>query len=67
MLSDGLTEAMNQEGGAYGTERLFMQLRQAWASGSIRSTCESVYHQVIAFEAKNKDDRTLFTLGRDAL
>lgn len=67
MYSDGLTEAMNQEGELYGLGRLEEQLLRMRATGSARAACEAVYRDVAAFECQNRDDRTLFILGRDGL
>lgn len=65
MYSDGLTEAMNQAGELYGLERLEDQLLRMRATGSARAACEAVYRDVAAFECQNRDDRTLFILGRE--
>ncbi len=67
MYSDGLTEAMNQVGELYGLQRLEEQLLRMRATGSARAACEAVYQDVAAFERQNRDDRTLFILGRDGL
>ncbi len=64
MYSDGFTEAMNDEGEEYGLERFQLQLRRHWASGSVRSACDGIYRDVARFETQNRDDRTLFILGR---
>lgn len=66
MYSDGLTEAMGARGELYGTERLTEQLRKLYPTGSVRAACEAVYRDVAAFETRNRDDRTLFILGRDS-
>lgn len=65
MYSDGLTEAMNQAGELYGLARMQDQLLRMRATGSARAACEAVYRDVAAFECQNRDDRTLFILGRD--
>jgi serine phosphatase RsbU (regulator of sigma subunit) len=67
MYSDGLTEAMNQAGELYGLARMEDQLLRMRATGSARAACEAVYRDVATFECQNRDDRTLFILGRDAL
>lgn len=66
LYSDGLSEAMNREGQLYGTARLCNQLRRLWGTGSPRAACEAVFQDVSAFDAQNRDDRTLFILGREA-
>jgi len=65
MYSDGLTEAMSQSGELYGLGRLQDQLLRMRATGSARAACEAVYRDVASFECQNRDDRTLFILGRD--
>jgi len=67
MYSDGLTEAMNKAGELYGLERMEEQLLRMRATGSARAACEAVYRDVAAFECQNRDDRTIFILGRDGL
>jgi serine phosphatase RsbU (regulator of sigma subunit) len=66
LFSDGLSEAMNQTGELYGLGRLSAQLRRLWGTGSPRAACEAVFHDVAAFDTQNRDDRTLFILGREA-
>jgi serine phosphatase RsbU (regulator of sigma subunit) len=66
LYSDGLSEAMNRHGELYGLERLSAQLRRLWGTGSPRAACEAVFHDVAAFDTQNRDDRTLFILGREA-
>ena len=66
MYSDGLTEAMNLKGELYGLPRMEGQLLRMQAMGSPRAACEAIYRDVAAFECQNRDDRTLFILGRDA-
>ena len=66
LYSDGLSEAMSRKGELYGTQRLSAQLRRLWALGSPRAACEAVFQDVAAFDAQNRDDRTLFILGREA-
>jgi serine phosphatase RsbU (regulator of sigma subunit) len=66
LYSDGLSEAMNREGELYGLARLSSQLRRLWGTGSPRAACEAVFHDVAAFDTQNRDDRTLFILGREA-
>jgi serine phosphatase RsbU (regulator of sigma subunit) len=66
LYSDGLSEAMNHRGELYGTPRLSAQLRRLWATGSPRAACEAVFKDVAAFDTQNRDDRTLFILGREA-
>ncbi len=65
LYSDGLSEAMNREGDLYGLERLSAQLRRLWGTGSPRAACEAVFRDVAAFDTQNRDDRTLFILGRE--
>jgi serine phosphatase RsbU (regulator of sigma subunit) len=66
LYSDGLSEAMNHAGELYGLGRLSAQLRRLWGTGSPRAACEAVFHDVAAFDTQNRDDRTLFILGREA-
>ena len=66
LYSDGLSEAMNKDGQLYGTGRLCTQLQRLWGTGSPRAACEAVFQDVSAFDAQNRDDRTLFILGREA-
>lgn len=66
LYSDGLSEAMNREGELYGLDRLSAQLRRLWGTGSPRAACEAVFRDVAAFDTQNRDDRTLFILGREA-
>ena len=66
LYSDGLSEAMNRHGELYGLERLCAQLRRLWGTGSPRAACEAVFQDVAAFDTQNRDDRTLFILGREA-
>jgi serine phosphatase RsbU (regulator of sigma subunit) len=66
LYSDGLSEAMNRDGELYGLERLSAQLRRLWGTGSPRAACEAVFHDVAAFDTQNRDDRTLFILGRES-
>jgi len=65
IFSDGLTEAMGRQGELYGIQRFQHQLQHLWGMGSVRAACEAVYREVDAFEVQNRDDRTLFILGRD--
>jgi len=66
LYSDGLSEAMNRHGELYGLDRLCGQLRRLWGTGSPRAACEAVFQDVAAFDTQNRDDRTLFILGREA-
>jgi serine phosphatase RsbU (regulator of sigma subunit) len=66
LYSDGLSEAMNRDGELYGLARLGAQLRRLWGTGSPRAACEAVFQDVAAFDTQNRDDRTLFILGREA-
>jgi serine phosphatase RsbU (regulator of sigma subunit) len=66
LYSDGLSEAMNREGELYGLDRLSSQLRRLWGTGSPRAACEALFQDVAAFDTQNRDDRTLFILGREA-
>jgi serine phosphatase RsbU (regulator of sigma subunit) len=65
MYSDGLTEAMSEAGELYGLPRLQEQLLRMRAMGSARAACEAIYQDVASFDSQNRDDRTLFILGRD--
>ncbi len=65
LYSDGLSEAMNKQGELYGVPRLCAQLRRLWGVGSPRAACEAVFKDVAAFDVQNRDDRTLFILGRE--
>ena len=65
LYSDGLSEAMNRDGELYGVVRLCGQLRRLWGTGSPRAACEAVFQDVAAFDTQNRDDRTLFILGRE--
>ena len=65
MYSDGLTEAMNKRGELYGIRRFKEQVLRLWGTGSVRAACEAVFNDVTAFEAQNRDDRTLFILSRE--
>ncbi|HJW08213.1 MAG TPA: SpoIIE family protein phosphatase [Holophagaceae bacterium] len=67
LYSDGLTEAMNRKGELYGLERFGQQLQRLWGTGSVRAACEAVFRDVAAFDTQNRDDRTLFILGREAV
>jgi serine phosphatase RsbU (regulator of sigma subunit) len=64
MYSDGITEAMDNNGDLFGMARLTEQLTRFWGTGSPRAACEAVFQQVATFESQNKDDRTLFILAR---
>lgn len=66
LYSDGLTEAMDQQGQLFGTERLKEQVCRVWGTGSPRAAVESVFRDVAAFETQNRDDRTILILGREA-
>jgi serine phosphatase RsbU (regulator of sigma subunit) len=65
MYSDGLTEAMNKSGEVYGLPRLAARIQELWRGGSAAEACATVFHDVAAYEAQNRDDRTLFILARD--
>ena len=65
MYSDGLTEAMDKKGELFGLPRLADQLLRMRAMGSPRAACEAIFRDVAAFDCQNRDDRTLFILGRD--
>jgi serine phosphatase RsbU (regulator of sigma subunit) len=67
LYSDGLTEAMNRRGELYGLRRFGQQLQRLWGTGSVRAACEAVFQDVAAFDTQNRDDRTLFILGREAV
>jgi serine phosphatase RsbU (regulator of sigma subunit) len=64
MYSDGLTEAVNQEGTMLGLGRFMAMLQAHWCQGSVHAACEAVFQEVSAFETQDRDDRTLFILGR---
>jgi len=64
MYSDGLTEAMNQEGAMLGIGPLMTLLQAHWREGSVATACEAVFREAAAFETQDRDDRTLFILGR---
>lgn len=66
MYSDGITEAMDARSEVFGIDRLADRLRRMWGTGSVRAACEAVYRDVIGFESRNRDDRTLFILGRES-
>ncbi|HTL98511.1 MAG TPA: SpoIIE family protein phosphatase [Holophagaceae bacterium] len=67
LYSDGLSEAMDRRGELYGLERMRAQLRKLWSTGSVRAACEALFRDVAAYDTQNRDDRTLFILGREAL
>lgn len=64
LFSDGLTEAVDPEGELYGPERFQSVLREHWERGTVQSACEAVFQDVARHEAQDRDDRTLFILGR---
>ncbi|HXC17639.1 MAG TPA: SpoIIE family protein phosphatase [Holophagaceae bacterium] len=66
LYSDGLSEAMDRRGELYGLTRMTAQLRKLWSTGSVRAACESLFRDVAAYDTQNRDDRTLFILGREA-
>ena len=66
LYSDGLSEAMDSRGELYGLERMRAQLRKLWSTGSVRAACEALFRDVAAYDTQNRDDRTLFILGREA-
>ena len=66
LYSDGLTEAMDRQGELYGLARLRAQLQRIHGTGSVRAACEAIFRDVAGFETQNRDDRTLFILGREA-
>jgi serine phosphatase RsbU (regulator of sigma subunit) len=66
LYSDGLSEAMDRRGELYGLDRMTAQLRKLWSTGSVRAACESLFQDVAAYDTQNRDDRTLFILGREA-
>jgi sigma-B regulation protein RsbU (phosphoserine phosphatase) len=65
MYSDGITEAMDDNGNLYGLSRLTEQLTRFWGIGSPGAACEAIFQHVAAFETQNRDDRTLFILARE--
>lgn len=64
LYSDGLTEAMDEGGEIYGLPRMQRLLLDHWSQGSVGAACQAVFRDVAAFETQNRDDRTLFILGR---
>jgi serine phosphatase RsbU (regulator of sigma subunit) len=64
MYSDGLTEAMNESGELLGLDRFKGLLQAHWSQGSVHEACEAVFQEVDSFETQDRDDRTLFILGR---
>ncbi len=66
LYSDGLSEAMDRRGELYGLDRMCTQLRRLWSTGSVRAACEALFRDVAAYDTQNRDDRTLFILGREA-
>lgn len=66
LYSDGLSEAMDRRGELYGLDRMVAQLRKLWSTGSVRAACEALFRDVAAYDTQNRDDRTLFILGREA-
>jgi serine phosphatase RsbU (regulator of sigma subunit) len=66
LYSDGLSEAMNRDGELYGLGRLSAQLRRLWGIGGPGAACDAVFNDVSAFDTQNRDDRTMFILGREA-
>jgi len=64
MYSDGLTEAVDQDGELLGLERFADLLVSHWQEGSVHSACEAIFQEVSSFEVADRDDRTLFILGR---
>jgi serine phosphatase RsbU (regulator of sigma subunit) len=64
MYSDGLTEAVNRQGEMFGLGRFRERLQAHWAEGAVQAACEAVFQEAISFDAQDRDDRTLFILGR---
>ena len=64
MYSDGLTEAVDQEGRMFGLDQFMAMIQAHWREGSVHTACEAVFQEVSAFETQDRDDRTLFILGR---
>lgn len=64
LYSDGLTEAADPEGELFGAERFQAILRRHWEGGTVQSACDTVFQEVAQHEAQDRDDRTLFILGR---
>ena len=64
MYSDGLTEAVNQEGEMLGLGPFMALLQSHWQEGSVQTACAAVFQEVSSFETQDRDDRTLFILGR---
>jgi sigma-B regulation protein RsbU (phosphoserine phosphatase) len=65
MYSDGITEAMDNNGDLYGLSRLTEHLKRYWGAGSPVAACEAIFQRVADFESQNRDDRTLFILARE--
>ena len=64
MYSDGLTEAVNQDGEMLGLDHFMELLQSHWHEGSVHTACAAVFQEVASFETQDRDDRTLFILGR---
>ncbi len=64
MFSDGLTEAASPDGELFGPDRFKTILREHWERGSVQSACEAIFQEVAQHETQDRDDRTLFILGR---
>nr|WP_320133366.1 SpoIIE family protein phosphatase [uncultured Holophaga sp.] len=70
LYSDGITETMGAGNALYGPERLAARVMHLKGTGSPRAACEAIFSDLAAFEAQggppqNRDDRTLFILGRE--
>jgi serine phosphatase RsbU (regulator of sigma subunit) len=64
MYSDGLTEAVDHAGAMLGLDHFTELLQAHWREGSVHSACAAVFQEVASFETPDRDDRTLFILGR---
>ena len=64
MYSDGLTEAVDEDGELLGLERFAGMLQAHRRTGSVHSACEAVFQEVSSFDVADRDDRTLFILAR---
>ena len=64
MYSDGLTETVDETGELLGLAPVKRLLQAHWREGDVHSACEALFQEAAAFESRERDDRTLFILGR---
>ena len=64
MYSDGLTEAANLDGTLVGVDHLKGLIQEHWEAGDVHAACEAVFQEAEMLESRDRDDRTLFILGR---